>query len=68
MCLAAVHELGPLKSQLPLLIESVNRSAGPRQVAGWREGLAAGGAGVGAVAGILPIIAVRPSYLDKGLP
>ena len=52
------------------MIERVHLFAVPRQVAGLREGLGAGGAGVGAVAGVaacgLCQVAGRPAGLAEG--
>jgi len=50
-----------------LLIESVHLCAVPPQVAGAREGLAAGGAGVGAVAdmGCIQRLGSRPNWFHS---
>ena len=49
----AFHVKDPVEKSMPsLLIESVHLYAVPRQAAGLREGLTAGGARVGAVAGM----------------
>ena len=50
-----------------LLVKSVHLFAVPRQVAGLREGLAAGGAGVGAVAGMGAHVPRQVAGLREGL-